>query len=122
MNALAPAVAAVLVTLPPLFPAGASPEATARTRQWAARSFDIRLRRTEFIAKCGISAAQHGIPKPVVPIPPRETVLESVNRLVVDGVQVRWEDNHPHATAAEPTKVAWVSVYDGAEAKLFHPG
>jgi hypothetical protein len=57
------------------------------------------------------------------PIPATETTLDSVNRLVIDGDKLRYEDNHPcwYMPVGKLNTGSSVTVFNGTVNKWFYP-
>jgi hypothetical protein len=115
----------LLVVVWPCGPAGAADdpaEAPARRREEAVKTVKIEYKRTQVVAKGAESEAQIPPLKPKTTVPDREMTLESTNRLVIDGVKIRIEDNHPFWTmpAGILERKSHVGVCDGSIAKTFY--
>jgi hypothetical protein len=61
--------------------------------------------------------------KPKNPVPPKETTLESIDYLVIDGEKIRFENNHPLWKLPEGTilRGSKISVFNGSLAKTLFP-
>ena len=99
--------------------------AAAQARQASVRTADIEFRLTEVIPRGAISEKALGKrqSKNGAPFPAEETTIQSVNRLVIDGLRGRYEDNHPLLDYYPKRLVnkRSVSVTNGAMAKVFYP-
>lgn len=116
---LAVASAALLVAQPP---AAESPAAVAaKKRQEAIKSLEVKFHIKETIEPGSQSASRVSNPRDKG-FPDKQLVLESDNRLVLDGSSARLEMNHPMADLRTqrwtPTKQ--VAVHHGNEAKRYY--
>jgi hypothetical protein len=104
-------------------PSNAPAVAAARTRQESVKTVNLVLKQTEVFAKGGVSDRTPPPFKSKAPVPAKETTLESINRLVLDGEKVRYEDNHPgwHMPSGEQHKRRVVSLFNGSVAKKYFP-
>jgi hypothetical protein len=96
----------------------------AQRRQDTVKSFAVEYKQTEVVAKGGISAIASDLAMPQKnPIPPEETTLTSVNRLVLDGQKVRFEHNHPvfYLPTGAPLERRNVFLFNGTLANQFFP-
>jgi hypothetical protein len=96
-------------------------EVAARTRQDAVKTLVMVYKRTEVVARGAESEAQEGPLKPKTTVPDKELTLESTNRLTIDGVKVRIEDNHPRWSMPDGTllETRQVALCNGSIAKTF---
>jgi hypothetical protein len=96
-------------------------EVAARRRQDAVKTIMIEYKRTEVLARGSKSEDEDGPLKPKTTVPDKEMTIESTNRLVIDGVKVRIEDNHPRwlMPAGKLLETKQVGLFDGAIAKSF---
>ncbi|MFO0810874.1 MAG: hypothetical protein U0746_19775 [Gemmataceae bacterium] len=69
--------------------------AAAQKRQDAARSVEVVFGIKEVWTKGSLKFLDPEVARSNAVLPPTDTALESVNRLVLDGNKVRFEDNHP---------------------------
>ncbi|HLW63894.1 MAG TPA: hypothetical protein VKS79_01160 [Gemmataceae bacterium] len=69
--------------------------AAARKRQELIKTLDVRFKHTETYAKGAVPDASRSNPNPSTPVPPEDMSVESINRIVINGENVRIEDNHP---------------------------
>ncbi|HXG09833.1 MAG TPA: hypothetical protein VNK04_08600 [Gemmataceae bacterium] len=98
--------------------------AAARVRQESVKTVDIKLKLTEVYARGGVSEAEPPGPyKPKVAVPDKETTLESVNRLVLAGTKIRFEENRPSFRLPDGELIhrSRLSVSNGSRAKGFYP-
>jgi hypothetical protein len=105
--------------------AEAPAEAAARARQDAVKTMVMEYKRTQMVARGGESEGQVGPLKPKNAVPDKEMTLESTNLLVIDGVKVRIEENHPMWSMPDGTflQTEQVALSDGTIAKsLFARG
>ncbi len=71
------------------------PVAAAKRRQKMAQSVEVKFGIKEFWPKGSLKYLDDRIAMANAVLPPADATLESVNRLVLDGNRVRFEDNHP---------------------------
>jgi hypothetical protein len=96
--------------------------AAARKRQESVKTLDIRFQLAEVIARGGDTRWRVFPREPTTLVPAKETALESVNRLVVDGEKVRYECNHPwYGPRGELWARSSLSVFNGSTATRFFP-
>src|SRR5262245_15502342 len=107
--------------------AAESLEEAAKARQDAAKSLEVEIKVKEFQARGSVSEDDPVLkarpsPTPMV-IPAVDTTVESTNRLVIDGVKVRYENNHPlwHIRTGELHPTAKISASNGQVSKIFLP-
>jgi hypothetical protein len=83
----------------------------------------LEFKRTEIVSRGGMSEGQPPPFKPKDPVPTEETKLESVNRLLVDGEKVRFENNHPtwHMPDGKLVHPRRIFFFDGSIPKRFYP-
>lgn len=96
----------------------------AKARQKAVKTLEVKFRKTETIARGAVTALTPPLPfKPKHPIPEQETTLQSINRLVIDGEKLRYENNHPTFILPDvrPTEKRMVCLFNGTRAKLYFP-
>src|SRR5262245_17568052 len=67
----------------------------ARVRQEAARTLDVRFKRTEVILKVAFTSPAPARSRPLMPMPPKDMTLEWMNRLVLDRDKFRIETSQP---------------------------
>jgi hypothetical protein len=97
--------------------------AAARSRQEAIKTANVEYKLTEVLAPGSLAWDTSGRTLPKGPIPEKEMTVESINRLVLDGVKVRYEENHPsvrqyHAVLVERHSI---HVFDGSLVKNLWP-
>lgn len=100
--------------------------AAARARQEAVKTLEVEFRCVATVPKGAISDADPKAYGKRAPLPANDLLAESINRLVIDGVKVRYEDNHPtwsnwYAPDGALRKRTTISTSDGTNAKLFFP-
>jgi hypothetical protein len=105
---------------------GPAPEAALaaiRARQESVKTLMVEYKQTEVVAKGAKSEGAAPLMKPTTIVPPEETTLESVDRLLIDGEKVRCEDNHPSWLMPQGIlqEQKRVSVANGSGAKVFFP-
>lgn len=96
----------------------------AAARQQAIQSADIEFHLKAFYTKGYLSGMKLPGSKPPAPVPSADTTLEADNRLLIDGMRVRFEDKLPiwHVRTGELTKgKTCLSVSNGELAKRFFP-
>jgi hypothetical protein len=98
----------------------------ARARQEAVKTVAVRLKRTEVIAKGGLTLKLSPPMRPPMPAPLKEMTLESTTRLVLDRDKVRAESNDPRLqllpnNTAEVTRREFLGSFDGTTTKLLFP-
>ncbi len=108
-------------------PPGEQPHvAAAKKRQEATNSIAMEFRVVEVVSPGGISEP---LPKQLLGgkqrlVPEKATTLESVNRVILFGIKVRYECNHPvwAPETGELHKAARILTSDGAYGKTLYPG
>jgi hypothetical protein len=102
-------------------PADTPAVAAARARQEAVKTLSIRFQRTEVVAKGSKSEMAPPSFRPTNPVPASEITIESINRLVIDGKQYRYEDNHSDQLLPAGTllRLRRIGVSNGTVAKSF---
>jgi hypothetical protein len=95
----------------------------ARTRQECVKTLVVKYKRTEVIAKGGLSEGGRPPFNPAVPVPSEETTLESTDRIVMDGEKLRYEDNHPawDLRDAKFYQKSCVHVVNTSTGKAYYP-
>lgn len=104
---------------------GRDPVAAAKARQDRVKTLDITFKWKQVLAR-GAKSEAYQLPPPLKMrgvVPEKETTLEAVNRLVLNGDKLRYENNTPIWRIPEgtmaPSRHA-VSVYDGTIAKSLY--
>jgi hypothetical protein len=101
--------------------------AAARARQKAVKTADIKFQRTEVISRGGVSEIhQRGVvpgKKKMPVMPEKETTIKSVNRLVIDGIMIRYENHHSmwHVGRNAVMSNHAITVFNGGLGKGFFP-
>jgi hypothetical protein len=100
--------------------------AAAASRQQAVRTLDVRLKRVDLVRKGSVSKqwADEALSKESkATVPAEDTTLESISRLVLDGVKVRYEDRQPrwHIPTGRLDRAEALAVYDGMSPAVFYP-
>jgi hypothetical protein len=94
-------------------------------RQESVKTLDIRFKQWDVVAAGVISEDAPPLPllKPKGPVPEKATTLESINRWIIDGHRIRYEDNHPnwHLPSGNLIKRTEISLFNGSTAKIFYP-
>jgi hypothetical protein len=96
----------------------------AQKRQDAVASFAIEYKQTDVVSPGAMSDTSASLTSaPKEPVPSRELTLTSVNRLVVDGGKVRFENNHPifQLPQGEVVEKGIVYLFDGTLSNQFFP-
>jgi hypothetical protein len=95
--------------------------AAARARQKAVKTADIEFRQTEVLSSEEAAARLSG--KKAIPfIAEKDRSIKSVNRLVIDGIRIRYEDNHPAwGPALKAMSKRVITVFNGASQKRILP-
>ncbi|HYT94680.1 MAG TPA: hypothetical protein VEL76_38545 [Gemmataceae bacterium] len=120
-------ILAAVLALPPALgqpKVALSPAAkAAQEREEAVKTLELKFKRTEVIAKGGVSARDPPPLRPKFPVPDQETTLAATNRLVLDGLKFRYEDNHPVFVFPEARlhKHAAITWYDGSVSRELMP-
>jgi hypothetical protein len=97
--------------------------AAAQARQKSVKTVNMEFKETEVDAKGCISELAAAPFKSKTPVPATETTFESINRLMMDGDKVRYENNHPlwELPTGKFLKRTSVNVFTGSLAKSFRP-
>src|SRR5262249_16682265 len=69
--------------------------AAARSRQQSVKTINVEFKRIQLYAKGSESEKAPSVVKPKTTVPASDITLESINRLVIDGDKIRYENNHP---------------------------
>jgi hypothetical protein len=130
MRSVAISLAAYALTLTASAIGSAQPAATinnavaaAKARQESIKTLDVKYIRKEMLRTGGVSEFQSRGLKPDHPVPPNDLTLESENRLLIDGMKYRFENNHPgwHMPGGELRRRSAVTLFDGDHKRSFYP-
>jgi hypothetical protein len=96
--------------------------AAAQKRAELVKTLRMEFKRTDLEAIGSRSANLRGPTKPQSPVPDRETTTESVNRVILDGEKMRFENNHPlWHTKGTLHQTSLIAVSNGIVSKTFRP-
>jgi hypothetical protein len=98
----------------------------ARARQEAVKTLEVRLKRTEVVAKGGMTLKLVAHSRPPTLAPLKETSLESTSHFVFDRDKIRAESDDQNLQwgsnyTAEVTRREFVGTFDGKTTKLVYP-
>jgi hypothetical protein len=97
--------------------------AAARKRQETIKTVEVKFKETELLANGAISENSRSKIKPTAPVPAEDMIIESMNRLVIDGDKLRFENNHPSWRDRGKSLYhrTQISVFDGSRTTDFFP-
>jgi hypothetical protein len=100
--------------------------AAAQKRQETARTVEVEFKWTEVVQKGSLVNSGHLVgvrASSKATYPPTDTTLESVNRIVIDGDKVRFENNHLMwiGSDGQPIKSQSVALFNGSLGKVYYP-
>jgi hypothetical protein len=98
------------------------PVKAARARQDRIKTIAVEYKRVEVTAAGSVSDGWP-LAKPKDPVPAKETTLESVSRLVIDGERFRFEENHPAYSLMDGAihRRSMVCTCNGSLSEVFFP-